>query len=390
MLLGIGYLPTQTGPRFWRQFDAGEIREDFSHIAELGLEAVRVPLFWHDFQPGVDRIAPRMLDRFGAFLDIAADHHLKVVAGLWAGFWDGALWWPDWGVNPAPLPPHWPLLVNDKWISWGRLRHPFTDERMRQARELLIRELVAYYAGHPALIGWEPLPGFGRLSAASDRDATRRWLDEVVNALDQAAPAQQSVFLLAFDALENAKTIGPKAIIEAGGRPGLSLATFASDRRHLPLSIRWLSFALELMNALAGEPVSLYLAGLPTTAPGERSVARDGVFYASEEEGAEHLAQVIALARQAESPSLWLWRWADIPEAQWQAPPYDRPGWRRHTGLLRADGSEKQLVQALKTQADAPEFAHLDMDLEAYLSDPYQYLNALWQEFSYKEARKQA
>jgi len=50
----------------------------------------------------------------------------------------------------------------------------------------------------------------------------------------------------------------------------------------------------------------------------------------------------------------------------------------------------RQLVKALKTQADVPEFAHLDMDLEAYLSDPYQYLNALWQEFSYKEARKQA
>lgn len=382
MLLGIGYHPTQTGPRFWRHFDAAEIRDDLAHIAALGIDAIRVPLFWHDFQPAADRIAPRMLDHFGELLDIADDQGLKVVPGLWTGFWDGALWWPDWGVTPAPLPPHWPLLVNNNWITWGRLRHPFTDERMRQARALLIKELVAFYTQHPALIGWEPLPGFGRLSAATDADAARRWLEEVVNELSQVAPAQQAIFLIAFDALESAKVLGPEAIIQAGGRPGLSMATFASDRRHLPLSIRWLSFALELAIALAGQPISLYLAGLPTTAPGERSVAREGVFYASEEDAAEHLAQVIALARQADLPSLWLWRWSDIPESHWQMPPYDRPGWRRYTGLLRADGSEKKLVEALKTSVDVPEFTHLDVDIDAYRQDPYRYLNALWQEFS--------
>jgi len=382
MLLGVGYLPTKTGPKFWRSFDRREIADDFAHIAALGLEAIRVPLFWSVFQPDAERIAPRMLDRFGEFLQLAEDHHLRVAPGLWTGFWDGALWWPDWGVNPAPLPPHWPLLVNDKWITWGRLRHPFQDERMLQARELLIRELVAYYADHPALMAWEPLPGFGRLSAASDKNATRRWLDEVVESFARTASAQQLIFLIAFDALENSDAIGPQTIIEAGGRPGLSMATFASDRRHLPLSIRWLSFAVELANALAGEPISLYLAGLPTVGPGERSVARDGVFYASEEEATEHLAQVIALARQAHLPALWLWRWADIPEELWQHPPYDRPNWRRRTGLLRANGAEKQLVQALKSEASLPEFTHLNVDIGAYRQNPYQYLNALWKEFS--------
>jgi len=383
MLLGIGYLPINTGSRFWQQFDIGEISDDFDHIAALGLNAVRVPLFWQDFQPGENRIESRILDHFGDFLQAAEAHHLKVVAGLWAGFWDGALWWPDWGVNPAPLPPHWPLLVNGSWLTWGRLRHPFTDERMLQARELLVRELVSYYASHPALIGWEPMPGFGRLAAASDKEITKRWVTDVIDSLTQAAPDQQNIFLTAFDALENPDTIDLKTILEAGGRPGLSIASFASDRRHLPLSIRWLSFAMELSNALAGEPLSLYLAGLPTTAPGERSLSRDGVFYASEEEAAVHLAKVIALARQADLPSLWLWRWADIPQAQWRAAPYDRPGWRRRTGLLRADGSEKKLVQALKSEIAAPEFVHLDVDVEAYERNPYQYLNALWQEFSY-------
>ncbi len=382
MLLGIGYLPTQTGPHFWHNFDAAEIQDDFAHIAAVGLDAVRVPLFWHVFQPTADDIAFRMLDRFGEFLQLAADQGLKVVAGLWAGFWDGALWWPEWGVNPAPLPPHWPLLVQNRWLTLGRLRHPFADERMLKAKDKLIREMVAFFGDHPALMAWEPLPGFGRLSAASDKRLVRRWLDEVIPSMNEAAPEQQNIFLIAFDALENPDAIGPETILEVGGRPGLSISTFASDRRHLPLSIRWLYFANEFTKALAGEPISLYLAGMPTAPAGERSRARDGVFYASEGEAAEHLAQIIAMARQMELPSLWLWRWADIPEAQWLSPPYDRPNWRRYTGLLRADGSEKELVAALKASVSPPPPPQLQVDVDAYRQNPYQYLNALWREFN--------
>lgn len=381
MLLGIGYLPRKTGARLWRSFDPGEIDEEFAHIAAIGFDAIRVPLFWQDFQPEVDRIASRSLNHFGELLQLAEDHHLKVVPALWTGFWDGALWWPDWGVNPAPLPPHWPLLSENRWVRWGRIRHPFTDDRMLLARELLIRELVGYYASHPALIGWEPLPGFGRLSAATAPDVTRRWLDEVNEQFIQHTSQQQNIFLIAFDALENPTAITPRTILEAGGRPGLSIASFASDRRHLPLSISWIAFAVQIANALAGQPLSLYLAGLPTTAPGEHASARDGVFYASEEEATEHLSQVLALARQMALPSLWLWRWADIPEEQWQAPPYDHPNWRRHTGLLRADGNEKALVRALQSQEPAPDYASLQVDVEAFREAPHRYLNDLWRTF---------
>ena len=383
MFLGIGYLPRKTGPRLWRAFDAAEIEADLAHIASLGIQAVRIPLFWADFQPGVGRIEPRVFDRFGQFLQIAEDAGIRVVAGLWTGFWDGALWWPDWGVTPSPFPPHWPLLVNESWLTWGRMRSSFTDERMRSAQRLLLDELVAFYADHPALMGWELLPGFGRLSAAHARDDVRRWLDETLARKQQVAPRQDALFLIAFDALENREAIGPRDILAAGGRPGLSIAAFASDRRRLPLSVAWIAFALKLTLALAQQPLSLFLAGLPTAPPGQRSLSRDGIYYANEEEAAEHLAQVIALARQMDLPSLWFWRWADVPEDHWRVPPYDRPNWRRVTGLLRADGSEKPLVQALTSEASSLDFPDFDVDLDAYHHDPYHYLNALWKEFDF-------
>ena len=377
MLLGIGYLPRRTGPALWREYDPGEVQEDLAHIAALGFQAVRVPLFWGDFQPRLESISPRALDRFGGFLETAHDVGLQVTAGLWTGMWDGALWWPDWGVLPAPLPPNWPLLVNGAWARWGRLRHPFTDQRMLAARQLLIRELVAAYADHPALLGWEPLPGFGRLAAASTREAVLAWLQATLEALCAAAKERTCTFLLALDALETSTSIWPDDILAAGAQPSLSAATFASDRRRLPLNARWIAFALDLAAALAGQPVALHLAGLPTTAPGETSTAHDGIYYASEEDAAAYLADVIALARQRGCPALWLWRWADIAETGWNKPPYDHSPWRRFTGLLRADGVEKRLVQGLQSGSgrEHPVFA---IDAAAYRADPGVQFYRLW------------
>ncbi|RME85012.1 MAG: hypothetical protein D6775_04015 [Caldilineae bacterium] len=381
MILGIGYLPTRTGPALWQKFDRAEIADDLAHIAALGFQAVRVPLFWADFQPAVDRIDARAFDRFERFLTLAQEEGLQVTGGLWTGIWDGALWWPDWGVTPAPLPPHWPLLVNNTWVRWGRIRHPFTDERMLGARQLLVDELVAHFRSHPALSGWEPLPGFGRLAAATERQAIVDWLGSTNEVLQAAAAECPCTYLLAIDALETASGIWPDEVVAAGGEPSLSIATFASDRRRLPLNSRWIAFALDLTRALAGRPVSLHLAGLPTAAAGERSEARDGVYYANEEEAAAHLAEVIAIARQRGCPALWLWRWADIPEERWNQPPYDRPNWRRHTGLLRADGSEKKLVEALQQPLPEVRYPELSVDTEAYRADPPARFQELWYEF---------
>lgn len=380
MLLGLGYLPSRSGTAFWQRFDASEIAEDLAHIATLGFQAVRVPLFWSDFQPGLERIAPRVLDHFGRFLDLCQHYGLRVRGGLWAGMWDGALWWPEWGVAPAPLPPSWPVLVNGVRLRWGRVRQVFNDERMLAARQVLVRELVGFFRDHPALLGWEPLPGFGRLAAASERSIVLEWLHSSIESLNQAAPALRSTFLLALDALETRAALWPDEIVAAGGEPSLSVATFASDRRRLPLNARWIAFALDLTAVLAGRPLMLHLAGLPTAPAGQPSVALDGVFYANEDAAAAHLANVLALARQRNAPELWLWRWADVPEQHWDEPPYDRSPWRRHTGLLRADGSEKKLLEGLRATSNE-EFPVLAIDPDDYRADPANRFQGLWYDY---------
>ncbi len=50
----MNYQPRRSALYWWQNFDAGEVREDFALIRELGLTKVRVLLMWDDFQPAPD------------------------------------------------------------------------------------------------------------------------------------------------------------------------------------------------------------------------------------------------------------------------------------------------------------------------------------------------
>ena len=49
--LGVNYWPRRKAMYWWSDFDAGEVREEFAIIKEIGLNVVRMFLLWDDFQP---------------------------------------------------------------------------------------------------------------------------------------------------------------------------------------------------------------------------------------------------------------------------------------------------------------------------------------------------
>src|SRR3954454_21164329 len=50
-LLGVNYWPRRKAMYWWADFDAGEVREEFAMIRDLGLTHVRFFLLWESFQP---------------------------------------------------------------------------------------------------------------------------------------------------------------------------------------------------------------------------------------------------------------------------------------------------------------------------------------------------
>jgi hypothetical protein len=70
-ILGVNYWPRRKAMYWWANFDAGEVREEFAVIAELGMKVVRLFLLWEDWQPTPDTVNESALDNLVTGADIA-------------------------------------------------------------------------------------------------------------------------------------------------------------------------------------------------------------------------------------------------------------------------------------------------------------------------------
>ena len=74
--LGVNYWPRRKAMYWWSYFDAGEVREEFAVIKEIGMNVVRLFLLWDDFQPEPDSVNKEVLTNLTKVADIAAEHGL--------------------------------------------------------------------------------------------------------------------------------------------------------------------------------------------------------------------------------------------------------------------------------------------------------------------------
>jgi endo-1,4-beta-mannosidase len=81
---------------WWNNFDAGEVREEFSIIREIGLNVVRIFLLWDDFQPEPDSVSKEALDNLATVADIAAENNLGLNVTFFTGHMSGPNWSPRW------------------------------------------------------------------------------------------------------------------------------------------------------------------------------------------------------------------------------------------------------------------------------------------------------
>ena len=95
-LLGVNYWPRRKAMYWWSDFDAGEVREEFAIIRELGLKVVRLFLLWDDFQPTPDTVSSACLKNLTTVADIAAENGLGLDVTFFTGHMSGPNWSPGW------------------------------------------------------------------------------------------------------------------------------------------------------------------------------------------------------------------------------------------------------------------------------------------------------
>jgi endo-1,4-beta-mannosidase len=394
--LGVNYWPRRKAMGWWSDFEAGEVREEFGLVADLGLDLVRIFLLWEDFQPEPGRVARDALDHLAIVCDVASEAGLQLDVTFFTGHMSGPNWAPGSLLDPAAPVPGGRQVVSGRRVVPGGYRNPYVDSEALRAQQRLLREVVGAVGSHPAIWLWnlgnEPDlfalppdaaagPEWARTMAAAIRDVDDRHL--VTCGLHAAS-------LVADNGLRIDRIFAETDIGVMHAYP--AYAAWAAS----PLDPDFVPFTCAVTAALGAKPILAEEFGACTAPPGEPSQtwrwtslgAEREQFMASEEDLAAHLEAVLPRLVEAGAIGALLWCFADYAPALWDRPPCFEQRHERHFGLVRPDGSLKPHAEVLRRFAATrpvvgtpSERARLALDADDFYADPMAVLPALYREF---------
>ncbi|MGC9358716.1 MAG: glycoside hydrolase 5 family protein, partial [Anaerolineae bacterium] len=297
-ILGVNYWPRRKAMYWWSDFDAGEVRKEFSVIAELGLHLVRIFLLWEDWQPAPNAVNGEALDNLETVCDIAADLGLELDVTFFVGHMSGPSWVPGWMLHHhEPVPDHVRQVVSDGRAVDAGYVNPYTDLLAQRASEILLQGVVSRLKDHPGVGMWnlgnEP-DLFARPPAAAMGQAWVRHMTGLIKASDPVRPVTCGLHVASLvedNGLRVPDVFGETDVAVMHGYP--MYADWAAG----PLDPDFVPFLCALTTALCGKPALMEEFGGCTAPPGEPSTVweweaygrRRRQFMASEEALAEYV-----------------------------------------------------------------------------------------------------
>jgi endo-1,4-beta-mannosidase len=400
-VLGVNYWPRRKAMYWWNNFDAGEVREEFSVIRELGLKVVRIFLLWDDFQPEPDSVSKEALDNLATVADIAAENHLGLDVTFFTGHMSGPNWSPRWllgGDLPPEVHRHWlrDVVSEGKKTEKG-YRNMFHDAIALSAERLLLETVVGRLKDHPAIWMWNlgNEPDLFAWPNTSEEGAA--WVQEMVGLIKCIDPNHPVTIGLYNDGLyrDNGLRID-KVYANTDVAVMHSYPMYAPWARQ-PLDPDFVPFTCAITAALCGKPVLMEEFGGCTSQFGESSHIMKWTetngrereqFMASEEDFAEFVSFTLPKLQESGATGAILWCYADYIPELWDLPPCQNARHERFFGLVRSDGSLKPHAQIIQEFAKThpqvkpiPDDLKLVVNPEAYYKDPLRYLVDLYQQY---------
>ncbi len=396
-LLGVNYWPRRKAMYWWTHFDAGEVRDEFALIRDLGLDVVRLFLLWDDFQPEPTSVSKSALKSLVKVADIAEANKLRLDVTFFTGHMSGPNWAPRWLLG-GPRPHH-------KWIkevvSAGRVtrqgyRNPYHDPIALDAEKLQLRTVVGALKDHPGVWLWnlgnEPdLFAWPKNSAAGQ--AWVREMVQTIKAIDPTHPVTCGLHGMDLDTDTGLRV--DKVYAETDLAVMHSYSMYSPLARQ-PLDPDYVPFTCALTAALCGKPVLMEEFGGCTAPPGQDSFVWEWTsfrnkrkqFMSGEEALAEYLQASLPRLQNSGALGAMFWCFADYVEALWDKPPCLNARHERFFGLVRPDGSLKPHAQVIKKFAATkpkvqpiPAYAKFTLNPDQYYKNPRKFLPKLYQQY---------
>jgi len=387
--LGVNYWPRRSAMAMWRRFDPGEIREDFTRIAGLGLDTVRFFLRWDDFQPQPDRLDPEMLARLEAVADLAAEAGLRAMPTLFCGHMSGVNWLPPWSLDRDTPAGRFRTIAADRESPYGI--GDFYTGALLEAQLVFARAVGARLRAHPAIVAWDLGNEFSNVREPATQYDAAEWSRRLTAALQETSAIVVTAGTHGED-LTRDRNIRLFSLCEPyafATMHGYSVYSGFSRNRLDPEVVPFLA---HLTAGFAHKPVLFSEFGNPTCPPHKLSpyervalpdeipnpvVAPDDPVLAAyacltEAEMAAYCTGVLERLHADGRLGAYWWCWADYAAELSGEPPFDRAPHELTFGIVRSDGSEKPVASALAAFAREARSVLAPNDLPS-IADTYYY-----------------
>jgi endo-1,4-beta-mannosidase len=342
-LLGVNYWPSRSAMYMWKRFDIGEIREDSAHMRALGFDLVRFFTLWEDFAPEIDALDASALKQFDAVMAAFADCGLRAIPTLYCGHMSGVNWLPRWSLSQTQPHGRFRTIAAGTQAPYG-IGDFYREDRLLAAQLLLARALGERAAGHPALHAWDIGNEFSNMREPRTPQDAARWSAVLAEALRDSSGAPSTAGIHGED-FERDRHIRPSSLaqpLKFATMHGYSVYSVFSRGR---LDTEVVPFLCRLVQSFARKRVLFSEFGNPECPPNQSSV---GAFSClNEEEMAQYARAVLARLLEIGAIGAMWWCWADYDPALASLPPFDEAPHELRFGMVRSDGTEKPVAQAL-------------------------------------------
>lgn len=383
-VLGVNYWPRRKAMYWWSDFDAGEVREEFAIMKDIGLSIVRLFLLWDDWQPTPDSVSPSALANLITLADSAAELGLGLDVTFFTGHMSGPNWAPGWLLDGPPLPFVRQLVSGGQVVNSG-YRDYFTDDTARAAQRLQLQTVVSALSNHPAIWMWNLGNEPDLFARAPTREIGRGWVREMVELIKSIDPHHPVTVGLHVASLNSDVALRvDDAYAETDVAVMHSYPMYTNFTRS-PLDPDFVPYTCALTTALCGKPTLMEEFGGPTAAPGQDSYVWEWTAYgqprtqfmASEEALADYMRAVLPKLVEVGATGAMTWCYADYIEALWDKPPCSESKHERFFGLVRPNGTLKPHAQVMKdfaatkpTVQPATRTLELDITPDEYYANP--------------------
>lgn len=399
--LGVNYWPRKKAMYWWNNFDAGEVREEFAVIKEIGMNVVRLFLLWDDFQPEPNMVAKDKLENLLKVADAAADNGIGIDMTFFTGHMSGPNWSPRWLLG-GDLPPAahqgWlrDVVSQEKYTDQG-YRNMFHDEMALDASRLLLETVVGELKDHPGIWMWNLGNEPDLFAWPNSSDDGAAWVKEMVSLIKDIDPNHPVTIGLHGDSLHRDNGLRVDKVYAHTDVAVMHSYPMYTPWARKPLDPDFVPFTCALTAALCGKPVLMEEFGGCTAQPGEPSHIMKWTetnghereqFMAGEDDFAEFLSLTIPKLQDSGATGAMLWCYADYVPALWDLPPCQNAQHERWFGLVRPDGSLKphakviqEFVKSKPQVKPIPEYAKLVVDPDEFYKEPLGHLVHLYKQY---------